>query len=72
MQNEIFEAALGISSPWYINGVDFEVERKALSIPIDFIAGSRFAYPGILRFAYHASSCRTGGLRLSSRTGRAR
>jgi hypothetical protein len=47
MQNQIFEAALGIASPWYIKGVDFDAERKALSIYIDFIAGSRFAYPGI-------------------------
>uniref|UniRef100_E6QVK2 Transposase n=1 Tax=mine drainage metagenome TaxID=410659 RepID=E6QVK2_9ZZZZ len=47
MQNQIFEAALGISNPWYIKGVDFDVERKHLSIHIDFVAGSRFAYPGI-------------------------
>jgi len=47
MQNQIFEAALGIASPWYINGVDFDAERKTLSIHIDFVAGSRFAYPGV-------------------------
>lgn len=47
MQNQIFEAALGISAPWYIKGVDFDVERKSLSIHIDFVAGSRFAYPSI-------------------------
>lgn len=47
MQNKIFEAALGIAEPWFIQGVDFDAKRKALSIQIDFIAGSRFAYPGI-------------------------
>lgn len=47
MQNQIFEAALGIANPWYIKGVDFDVAHKSLSIHIDFVAGSRFAYPGI-------------------------
>ena len=47
MQNQIFEAALGISDPWYIKGADFDAEQKCLSIHIDFVAGSRFAYPGI-------------------------
>ena len=47
MQNQIFEAALGIANPWYIKGVDFDAEQKSLSIHIDFVAGSRFAYPGV-------------------------
>jgi len=47
MQNQIFEAALGITNPWYIKGVDFDVELKHLSIHIDFVSASRFAYPGI-------------------------
>lgn len=47
MQNQIFEAALGIADPWYIKGADFDAEQKCLSIHIDFVAGSRFAYPGI-------------------------
>lgn len=47
MQNQIFEAALGIVNPWYIKGVDFDAEQKSLSIHIDFVAGSRFAYPGV-------------------------
>ena len=47
MQNQIFEAALGIANPWYINGVDFDAEQKSLSIHIDFVVGSRFTYPGI-------------------------
>ena len=47
MQNQIFEAALGITYPWYIKGADFDAEQKCLSIHIDFVAGSRFAYPGV-------------------------
>ena len=46
MSNQIFEAALGIVNPWYIKGVDFDAERKSLSIQIDFIAGSRFPHSG--------------------------
>ena len=47
MQNQLFEAALGIAKPWYVRGVDFDAARKVLTIGIDFIAGSRFAAPGI-------------------------
>lgn len=47
MTAKLFEAALGITSPWYINGVEFDVAKKTLAIAIDFIAGSRFALPGI-------------------------
>ena len=46
MTAKLFEAALGISSPWFINGVEFDVAKKTLSIAVDFIAGSRFAVPG--------------------------
>src|SRR6516225_10046049 len=47
MQNQLFEAALGIGKPWYVRGVDFDAARKVLTIAIDFVAGSRFAAPGI-------------------------
>src|SRR5215469_1010985 len=47
MQNQLFETALGISKPWYVRGVDFDAARKALTIGIDFVAGSRFAAPGV-------------------------
>lgn len=47
MTAKLFEAALGIASPWYVNGVEFDTEKKMLSIAIDFVAGSRFAVPGI-------------------------
>jgi transposase len=47
MQNQLFEAALGISKPWYVRGVDFDAARKVLTIGIDFVAGSRFPAPGV-------------------------
>lgn len=47
MSTKLFETALGIASPWYINGVDFDVEKKALAISVDFVAGSRFVVPGV-------------------------
>src|ERR1700739_666687 len=43
-QTQLFEAALGIKAPWYVQGVDFGTE---LTIAVDFVAGSRFAYPGL-------------------------
>jgi transposase len=47
MQNQLFEAALGIAKPWYVRGVDFDAARKVLMIGIDFVAGSRFPAPGV-------------------------
>ena len=47
MQNQLFEAALGIAKPWYVRGVDFDAARKVLTIGIDFVVGSRFAAPGV-------------------------
>src|SRR6516225_11993247 len=47
MQNQLFEAALGIAKPWCVRGIDFDAARKVLTIGIDFVAGSRFAAPGV-------------------------
>lgn len=47
MTAKLFEAALGIASPWYINGVEFDPAQKTLAITVDLIAGSRFAVPGV-------------------------
>jgi hypothetical protein len=47
MQNQLFEAALGIAKPWYVRGVDFDPLRKVLTIGTDFVAGSRFAAAGV-------------------------
>jgi transposase len=46
MTNKLFEAALGIASPWYVQGIDFDAEQKQLTIQVDFEVGSRFAFPG--------------------------
>jgi transposase len=47
MSAKLFEAALGIVEPWYVQGVEFDAGKKTLSIAVDFVAGSRFALPGI-------------------------
>ncbi len=47
VQNQLFEAALGIAKPWYIQGVDFDVARKTLTISINFVAGTRFPATGV-------------------------
>lgn len=47
MNNQLFEAALGVADPWHVNGVQFDAAGKALTICIDFAAGSRFAHPDV-------------------------
>ena len=44
---KLFEAALGITSPWYVQGVEFEAEKHLLTISVDFIVGTRFEYAGV-------------------------
>ena len=43
---KIFESALGIGSPWFIAGMNFDQSQRKLCICIDFEVGSRFAVPG--------------------------
>ena len=43
---KIFESALGISTPWYIAGMNFETSQKKLKIRVDFEVGTYFAVPG--------------------------
>ena len=46
MQSEqLFEAALGVISPWYVRETVFDAEGKTLTIRVDFRAGSRFPHP---------------------------
>ena len=47
MQNQLFEAALGIAKPWYVGGVDFDPAAKTLTISVDFVAGTRFPAAGV-------------------------
>ena len=44
MQNELFEKALGITAPWFIKSIKFNLEEKRLDIKIDFEKGSKFFY----------------------------
>lgn len=46
MTNKLFEAALGISKPWYVQGVEFDAADQRLTIQVDFESGSRFAFVG--------------------------
>lgn len=47
MTEKVFETALGISAPWLVSGVNFDAAARTLTINIDFVAGSRFACPGV-------------------------
>jgi transposase len=47
VQDKLFEMALGIASPWYVRGVDFDTARKVLTINVDFVAGTRFPVAGV-------------------------
>lgn len=44
MMRQLFEQALGISSPWFISDVDFDSSEKRLTLCIDFTKGSKFDY----------------------------
>ncbi|MEX3606545.1 MAG: hypothetical protein VB142_10605 [Burkholderia sp.] len=39
MHSKLFEAAWGISDPWFVNGIDFDAAAKRLMVNIDFVAG---------------------------------
>ena len=41
---EIFGKALGISQPWFVTDVDFDVSKKRLDIRIDFFRGTTFPF----------------------------
>ncbi len=47
MSNDLFAAALGITSPWYTRDVAFDAAKRLPTIGIDFPKGVRFAYPGV-------------------------
>ncbi|KVB42375.1 hypothetical protein WI58_28495 [Burkholderia cepacia] len=44
----MFEAALGVSDPWFVSGISFDAAAKRLTIQIDFTAGTRFPYPEVV------------------------
>jgi transposase len=47
MTNQLFESALGITAPWYVQSVDFDAAQRQLNITVSFVAGSRFGYAGM-------------------------
>jgi transposase len=43
--NQLFQIALGINSPWYIDTVSLEDSNKILNIKLNFTVGSKFSCP---------------------------
>ena len=41
----LFQAALGLSDPWQVVSVEFDVEAKRLDLRVDFAKGARFPCP---------------------------
>jgi hypothetical protein len=37
MTAKLFETALGITSPWYINGVEFDAGYRAITAALDWM-----------------------------------
>ncbi len=47
MTEKLFETALGLSTPWYVAGVEFDGQARKLTIRVDFTSGSRFSVRGV-------------------------
>lgn len=47
MTEKLFEAALGIGSPWFVSATEFNGQARTLTIRVDFTAGTRFAVPAV-------------------------
>lgn len=45
---ELFQKAIGLTSPWYISKVEFNTQAKKLDIYVDFIRGAKFGYTEIV------------------------
>ncbi len=43
-QQELFAAAIGVKSPWFIETINLDIEKGELNIEIDFERGSVFEY----------------------------
>lgn len=42
---DLFQMALGLESPWYVDRTEFDAERKRLDLYLDFRKGGRFTCP---------------------------
>jgi transposase len=47
MHDWLFEAALGIAAPWFVEGVRFNEASKVLTVDINFAVSSRFGVDGV-------------------------
>lgn len=47
MTNQLFETALGINSPWFVQAVNFDASQRRLTIDVDFPRGARFTHPKV-------------------------
>lgn len=57
---KIFEEALGVEAPWFIERTCFDVERKRLDIEINFRRGSRFGLEaGGIEYPVHDTEQKT-------------
>jgi transposase len=45
MTNPLFETALGIKAPWFVQAIDFDAAQRRLTVQVDFVPGTRFAHP---------------------------
>jgi transposase len=43
--HQLFETALGIKAPWFVQAVNFDASQRRLTIVIDFPRGTRFSHP---------------------------
>ena len=43
-QEELFSAAIGIQSPWFIESLELDIEKGELNIEVNFPKGSEFEY----------------------------
>ena len=45
IENDLFQLALNIQHPWFIDRIEFDPKKKHLDIWIDFLPGSDFVCP---------------------------
>jgi transposase len=43
--HQLFETALGIKAPWFVQAVNFDASQRRLTIVIDFPRGTRLSHP---------------------------
>ena len=44
MNSDVFAAALGLSEPWFVAGLQFDEGERLLRVRVDFRRGSRFPH----------------------------